>query len=53
MSKAEQYRALITDIAENAELLEPEERMELVDMLNRIERKMLAKMPEQTAEAAE
>lgn len=44
-SRAAEYREMIDGIVDQAHLLEPEERMELHDLLARIERRMLAKMP--------
>lgn len=54
-NRAAEYRALIEDVAANVHLLEDDERMELQDMLARVERKMLANMPAQPtqSEAAE
>lgn len=53
-NRAAEYRALIEDVVAGAVLLEDDERAELRDMLARVERKMLANMPADTAkEAAE
>ena len=43
-SRANEYRELITDVVSGG-LLEEDERVELRDLLARIQRRMLANMP--------
>jgi hypothetical protein len=45
-NRAEEYRGLIEDVVAGR-LLEDDERLELRDMLARVERKILAAMPAQ------
>jgi len=47
-NRAAEYRGLIDDVVDGG-LLEDDERLELRDMLARVERKMLASMPAQPA----
>jgi hypothetical protein len=46
-SRAEEYRGLIDDVVAGG-LLEEDERVELRDLLARIQRRMLANMPAET-----
>jgi hypothetical protein len=49
-NRAAEYRQLVEDVVAGWDLLEDDERAELRDMLARVERRMLANMPEQAAE---
>lgn len=51
-NRAAEYRTLIEDVTAVPWLLEDDERMELQDMLARIERKIRAGLPEKTEESA-
>lgn len=48
-SRAAEYRQLIEDVVAGRSLLEPEEILELRDMLKRIERQMRANLPAEEA----
>lgn len=51
-NRAAEYRTLIDDVTAVPWLLEDDERMEIRDMLARIERRILAGLSEKTEESA-
>ena len=49
-TRSAEYRSLIDDVMAHSWLLEPEELIELRDMIARVEQKKLARQPAQAAQ---